>query len=180
MAKRVYAIAMRYAQALYELAKEQKSLDKWQEDLQDLSSLTEDASVAEFLSNPKIASARKHKVLAKLSNIDPLMLNLVDMLVATRRLGIMRAVSGEYNRLLNEARGVEDAIVTTAKPSSEADIGIIRQQLSKITGKKINVVTATDPGLIAGLKARIGDKLIDGSVSRRLVLLQNEISQGRI
>jgi F-type H+-transporting ATPase subunit delta len=108
------------------------------------------------------------------------MLNLVDMLVATRRLGIMRAISGEYNRLLNEARGVEDAIVTTAKPASEADTEIIRQQLSKITGKKINILTATDPGLIAGLKARIGDKLIDGSISRRLVLLQNEISQGRI
>ncbi|MFA5992010.1 MAG: F0F1 ATP synthase subunit delta, partial [Candidatus Doudnabacteria bacterium] len=69
MAKRVYAIAMRYAQALHELAKEQKSLDKWQEDLQNLSRLTEDASVDEFLSNPKIVSARKHAVLAKLSDI---------------------------------------------------------------------------------------------------------------
>jgi len=47
-----------------------------------------------------------------------------------------------------------------------------------MTGKKIMLETRVQPNILGGVVARVGDQVIDGSVERRLKLLQQQLLTG--
>ena len=91
MARRVYA--RRYSQAVFEIALDTKTLDRWQSDLRKIASMTEDTTVISFLESPKIHFDDKTRLLSEqLSDINPLALNLVYLLMARGRLSLKSAL----------------------------------------------------------------------------------------
>lgn len=175
------ALAMRYAKAAFGLAKEQGRLDKWHQDMKTLAGLGEDDRVLAFLESPRVRFDDKVRLLKEwLGDMNPLALNLICLLIAKGRMDIAADIAHEYERLLNSHRGIEQALVTTATPLSARDETRLKQLLGEMVGKKIILKTAVDPGLISGMTAGIGDKLIDGSTRSKLGALKRELSQGRI
>ncbi len=67
------------------------------------------------------------------------------------------------------------ADVTTAVPLDAAGEKMIQQQLSELVGKEVEIRTQVDPAIIGGMVARIGDNLIDGSVSNQLRRLHERL-----
>ena len=174
MARRVYA--KRYAQAVFEIALERKELDRWQSDLRKIASLGEEAIVVAFLESPKFHFDDKARLLSKwLGDINPLALNLVYLLVARGRLGMVGDIAGEYQRLLDNYRGIEPAEVTTAIPLGDEDKLRLGERLSAIVGKKVVLKSEVDSSLIGGIIARIGGKLLDGSTRSKLEALKGEL-----
>ena len=179
MARRV--VAMRYAQAAFYIAREKGRLDKWRRDLDMVARLAEDGEVLAFLENPRIHYDDKVKLLTgQLGDLDPLALNLVYLLIAKGRIGMIGEIAREYQQLLNSHRGIEQAEVTTAVPLSDEDAARLKIRLSEIVGKEIVLKTRVSPGLISGMVARVGDKLIDGSTRSKLNTLKRELGEGRI
>ncbi len=73
--------------------------------------------------------------------------------------------------LLEEAGGLpsaDKAEVISALPLSEAEQASIRKEVAARAGKGIGVAFQVDPDLLGGLKIRIGDRVIDGSVAGRV------------
>ncbi len=176
MARRGYA--KRYGQAVFEIALEKKELDRWQSDLQKIASLTEDAAVAAWLENPKVHLDLKLKLLPEqLGDISPLALNLAYLLVARGRLSMASGIADEYQRLLDSYRGVEQAEVITAVPLNEEEKKRLAERLGDIIGKKVELKTKVEPGVIGGVVARIGDKLLDASTSTKLLALKQELAR---
>jgi len=174
VARRVYA--KRYAQAVFEIALETKKLDKWQSDLQKITSIVEETAFQAFLESPKVHFDDKAKLLAeRLEDISPLALNLVLLLVARGRLSIIGDIVAEYQRLLDSYRGIEPAEVSAAIPLDEEDKRKLAQHLSVIVGKKVVLKSEVDPALIGGFVARVGDKLLDGSTRGKLAALKREL-----
>ncbi len=91
---------------------------------------------------------------------------------------MMGEVTAGFERRLMEKRGVERAEVATAVPLSEDDKARLIKRLSDIVGKKIVLKARVEPGLISGMVARIGDKLIDGSTASGLTALKRQLSEG--
>ena len=60
------------------------------------------------------------------------------------------------------------ALVTTATPLTEAQLDRLAAILSRGYGRPVRLNVELDPELIAGLKVKIGDEIIDGSVQSRL------------
>lgn len=179
MARKVLAI--RYAKAAFGLAEEQNQLDGWHQDLKTIAGLSEDGQVLAFLESPRVHFDDKVRLLKeRLGDLNPLVLNLVYLLIAKGRADIVADITREYERLLDSHRGVEQALVTTAARLSVQDEARLKQRLAEIVGKKIVLKTAVDPSLISGMMARVGDKLIDGSTRSKLGALKRELSQGRI
>ena len=179
MARRV--VAMRYAQAAFYIAREKGRLDKWRRDLDMVARLAEDGEVLAFLENPKIHYDDKVKLLTgQLGDLDPLALNLIYLLIAKGRIGMIGEIVREYQQLLNSHRGIEQAEVTTAVPLSDEDAARLKIRLGEIVGKEIVLKTRVNPGLISGMVARVGDKLIDGSTRSKLNTLKRELGEGRI
>jgi F-type H+-transporting ATPase subunit delta len=90
------------------------------------------------------------------------------MLIERNRFEIAPDMLEVYRDLLLAAQGIAIADVTTAVELTPAEQEQVGQQLADIIGRKIEMRLHVDPSLIGGLVARVGDQLIDGSVSTQL------------
>ncbi|MEL7562105.1 F0F1 ATP synthase subunit delta [Dehalogenimonas sp. 4OHTPN] len=181
MAKSAYALALRYGQAVFEIAAEHQNFNTWRDNLETLVRMVQDKDVLSFLENPRISIAKKRQVLEpKLKGVNPMAVNLLYLLAERSGLGMMPYIYADYNRRLDDLRGVAHATVTAAVPLSDAETAEIREKLGKMFGKHIEITARLDQSLLGGVVARVGDKVIDGSVSRRLQNLKREINQARL
>jgi F-type H+-transporting ATPase subunit delta len=169
----------RYSQAVFEMALETKEFDRWQSDLRQIASLAENATVIAFLESPKIRFDYKARVLsAQLEGISPLALNLAYLLVTKGRLSMIGDIADNYQRLLDNYHGIEQAEVTTAVPLDDRDKQRLAEHLSAIVGKKVALKTEVDPRLIGGIITRTGGKLLDSSTRSKLSELKRELAGG--
>jgi F-type H+-transporting ATPase subunit delta len=174
VAKRAYP--RRYAQAVFEIALDKSELDKWAADLQKIGSLQEDVSLVAWLESPKFPFEDKIRLLAtQLGDVNPMVLNLVYLLVAKESLGMVGDIYDEYQRLVDNYHGLEHAEVTTAVPLDDKDAQRLSERLGTLVGKKVVLKTKVAPQLLGGIVARIGGKLLDGSTRSRLLSLKKEI-----
>ncbi len=178
MARKVYA--RRYSEAIFKIALEKKELDRWQSDLSKIASLGEDAAIVSLLENPRLHFDSKAEFLSeRLSEINPLALNLVYLLITRGKLKIAGDIADEYRRLLDSYRGIEQAEVTTVIPLDDEYEQKLTEHLGAIVGKKVVLKSEVDSRLIGGIVARIGDKLIDGSTRSKLAALREELAGTR-
>jgi len=174
VARKVYA--KRYAQAVFEIARETDELDRWQSDLEKIARLGGDAALNAFWVSPKVHFEEKTKLLSEqLGDINPLALNLAYLLVDRGRLGIIGDIAEKYHSLLNDYYGIEQAEVTTATPLDDEDKLKLAEQLGMVVDKKVVLEAEVNPGVIGGIIIRIGGKLIDGSILNKLVALKRGI-----
>lgn len=175
MARRAYA--RRYAQAVFQIAVEQGELDRWQSDLRKIASLSEDVAFVKLIEDPRLHFDEKAKLMSEqLGDINPLALNLVYLMVARSRLGMGSEIAGEYQRLLDNYRGIEPAEVITAVTLDDEEKRMLEKRLSDVVGKKVVIEAKVDPSLVGGIVARVGGKLLDGSTHSRLEALKREVS----
>lgn len=170
------ASVRRHAQAAFQIALEREELDVWRGDLEMISEAVRDPIVLAFLENPRVHFSEKMKILNQyLEGINPLAMNLALLLVARGRLGLVEGLVVEYNRLVDEHRGIAHAEVATAVPLEPEEKDKLVRRLGDMVGKEIALTTRVDPSLIGGLVARVGDKLIDGSTRSRLLALRESL-----
>ena len=170
------ASARRHAQAAFQIALERGELDVWRGDLEVISEAIKDPILLTFLETPRIHFSEKMRILSqRLEGINPLAMNLALLLVAKGRLGLAQDLVVEYNRLVDEHRGIAHAEVVTAVPLEPEEKDKLVSRLGDMVGKKIALTTRVDHSLIGGLMARVGDKLIDGSTKSRLLALRESL-----
>ena len=175
MAKKAHA--RRYAKAVFEIAIERQELDKWQSDLEKIAILGQDTAVVALLENPKLRFDDKAKLLVGvLGDISPLALNLVYLLVARGRLNMAADIAAHYQQMLDSYRGIERADVITAIPLDDEDKLRLEARLGTMVDKKVVIEKEVDVNLLGGIVARMGGKLLDGSVRSKLAALKKEIS----
>ena len=179
MARRAYA--RRYAQAVFEIALETGELDRWQSDLRKIISVVGDAAFMALLESPKFHFDDKARLLSeRLEGVNPLALNLVRLLVTKGKLGMIGDIADEYQRLVDNYRGIEGAEVaevTTAIPLDDEDKIKLAQRLTSLVGKPVVLKPKVDSSLIGGVIIRVGDKLIDGSIRNKLLALKRDLER---
>lgn len=169
--------AKRYAQAVFSIALEKNELDRWHSDLKKVAVLGRDARIVTLLQNPKFPSDIRAGILAEqLKDVSPLVLNLIQLLLARRSLSMSSAIADEYERLLYKHRGIEKAKVTTAIPLSDEEKQELTERIGAIIGKKVVLESEVKPDLIGGIVVRIGGKLLDGSTRNKLLALRRELA----
>ncbi len=170
------ASGKRYAQAAFELAMERNELESWQVSLRKIAELSTDEAFTALVENPKLPFEVKKSLLEeRLSDANPLALNLACLLVSKGRLGIAGDVLHGYDHLLDAHRGIEHAEVITALSLAEKDKERLSSQLGDMVNRKVIVDAVVDSSVIGGFKAKIGDMLIDGSVRNKLEILRKSL-----
>ncbi len=171
------AYARRYAQAVFEIALEKKELEQWQSDMEKVATLVQDPAIKAVLENPKLVPGDRVRLLAeRLQDVSPLALNLVRLLVTRGYLGMIAEIADDYRRLVDNYHGIEQAEVITAIPLDDEDKLKVAKYLGDVVGKKVVLKSSVDPGLVGGIMARIGDKLLDGSTRSKLAALKKELA----
>jgi F-type H+-transporting ATPase subunit delta len=169
--------AKRYAQAVFDLAREKGSFDQWQSDLGRLAALVSDSGASSYLESPKVSVEDKQKLLtAALSGASPEIGNLARLLLQRNRIEIAPEIAEIFSESVLAERGIAIAEVTTAEPLDAEGQRVVREQLSRMVGKEIELRMKTDPAIIGGIVARVGDQLIDGSVINQLRRLRARLA----
>ena len=168
-----WVAAKRYAQAIFDIAREKNGLDKWLADLDVVLSALKDPELAAILQNPKVGLVVKMRLVAEgFSGISPLVLNLVYYLITRDRLWAIEQIASEFHRLVDAHQGIERGEVTTVVDLSAQEVEQIAQQLSQVIGKKVFLNSKVDPQILGGLVVRIGDKILNGSTRSKLASLR--------
>ena len=171
----------RHAQAVFQIALERNELERWQSDLRIIGERLQAPQLVGLLENPKVPFGEKRRIVQTVcAEISPLAMNLVLLLVARNRLGILDELIAEYGHLVDAHQGREHAEVTTAVSLEEREKQMIETKLSEVLQKEVVVSTRVDPEIVGGMVVRIGDQLIDGSIHARLQSLKRSLIEAEV
>ncbi|CUH95493.1 hypothetical protein P22_1564 [Propionispora sp. 2/2-37] len=171
-------LAVKYAQALFELASEQQRPDEVAAQLHMVvETVTEHQELATLLYHPRIPATAKKETISKIfsQELTESVYRFLMLLIDKHREAILPAIEEEYTKFVNETNHVMEAMVTTAMPLAASEEAALSAKLSRVTGKKVILRTTIDQAIIGGIIVKMGDKLIDGSVVRQLQVLKNSL-----
>jgi len=165
-------VAERYANALFELASDQKSVPAVEADLDRFAGLlTESPDLLRLVRSPVFSSDEQLRAISTIlekDQIGGLVANLVKVAAANRRLFVVPAMIAAFKRMSARARGEVSAEVTSAAPLTEGQSSELKAVLTASLGKNVTLVAHVDPALIGGLIVKVGSRMIDGSLRTKL------------
>jgi F-type H+-transporting ATPase subunit delta len=169
--------AIRYAEAVFQVARDNQSYDLWLRELGELDQVLADPLAARVLTNPAVPQDRKENILTEaLPDLSPPVRRFLGLLLHRGQLELLPRIVGNLRQLIDEARGLETATVTTAVPLDRPERELVAERLARWTGKMIQLEERVDPALIGGVIAQVGDEIIDGSVRGRLERLRRALA----
>ena len=149
-------VAARYATALFDLAKDAKSLPAVESDLDAL-----DVALAE---NDAL-------------KLSPVVGSTLGLMAQKRRLPVVPALIEAVRAMIADEKGEITAHVSAAKALTAAQEKSLAATLKKSTGKDVKIKTTVDASLIGGLIVKVGSKMIDSSIKSKLSNLQNVMKE---
>ncbi|HWQ27297.1 MAG TPA: F0F1 ATP synthase subunit delta [Chlorobaculum sp.] len=168
----------RYASALLDVAVDGNFLERVTEDLQKIDEvLSQSRELLHALRSPLINGDKKSRLLEEIfrNEIGEKTMLFIKLLAHKKRAGVLPGVINEFTTLLDEKNGVINADVKSAIKLSDDQARDLVNGLSVRTGKKIRAKISLDEALIGGVTVKIGDTILDGSVSHQLQLLRKTL-----
>lgn len=173
--------AERYAQALFELAKDESSLDTVANDLAALVALIgENKDLARLVNSPVIGREQKAAAMAEIlekAGAAQLVRNFVGLAARNRRLFLLPQIGKAFSQLLAKHRGEISAEVKTAHPLTDAQLADLKATLKSAYGKDPLLNVTVDPALLAGLVVKVGSRMIDSSLKTKLNALKTVLTE---
>jgi len=172
----------RYAEAAFEVAERDGTVDAWRSELEVAASLAGDERALEVLANPAIPGERRAEALGEMlgERVSKPVQNLVQLMLRRGRIDELPRVAAEFRRLDDARQGVIHATATAAGELTKDEVRAITARLEQQTGGHVSLDVEVDPSLLGGLIVRVGDRLIDGSVRGRLERLRNQLISGAL
>jgi F-type H+-transporting ATPase subunit delta len=164
-------VAIRYAKALFDQAKEQNILEKIHTDIQLLHDTVKmHSELRAVLANPIIPGKNKHAIIKQLftDKVDNLTINFLDFVIDKSRANQLYEMYHQFFKLYQEERNIVKAEVVSSVALSEENQKNLHSILEKQLNKTVILILKTDPELIGGFVVRVGDRQVDASLARKL------------
>ncbi len=162
----------RYATALFELARDAKSIDETGDDLNRFAALLDGSEDLTRLVRSPVYSAedqaRAVSAVMKEANISGLAANFVGLVTENRRLFAVRDMISAYHKLVAAERGEVSAEVTSAETLSADQKNKLKEALKAQVGRDVIMEEKVDPGILGGLIVKVGSRMVDNSLRTKL------------
>ncbi|MGI6225641.1 MAG: F0F1 ATP synthase subunit delta [Peptococcales bacterium] len=171
-------VSKRYAQALLQIAQEKNAIDIYEKEINEiLAGINADEHFKNIWFSERITTYDKREVILKVfqGKVSQIIINFLMVLIDKNREAILPEIFEEYKKLADITRNIIDAEVRSAVNLTDKDYNELVAKLSAMSGKNVRLRVVIDPTLIGGLVVRIGDKVIDGSVVKRLAIMQKNL-----
>jgi F-type H+-transporting ATPase subunit delta len=166
------AVSERYANALFDLAREQGSLDKTDKALTAFAAaMVQSADLDRLVRSPVFSAAEQSAGLAAVLNalgIAGLTHDFLLVLVRNRRLFVIGAIIRAFRERLARERGEVEAEVASAVQLSKAQEQALADVLRQTVGRTPKLNVRVDPALLGGLVVKVGSRMIDTSIRTKL------------
>lgn len=179
----VLKVASRYAKSLLDLSKEQGSLEEVLRDVRSFQKALENRDLLLLTKSPIVTADKKQAIFAKLfeGNFNKLTMSFFDIILRKGREIHLPEIASSFIDQYNRLKGITKVQITSATKLTEKALETIRTKLiaSDITDESIEFTTVVDPSIIGGIIIKIGDKLYDASVQRKLNDLKKDFSENK-
>jgi F-type H+-transporting ATPase subunit delta len=180
----ISGMAGRYAGALFELALEEKAVDKVKADLEQFDALVASSpDLTRLVRSPVFGVDEQLKALSAIldkAGISGIAANFLRVITTNRRLFTVRSMIKGYRALVAKHRGEVSAEVTVAAKLSDENLDALKSALKSVTGgKDINLDIKVEPAIIGGLIAKVGSRMIDSSLRTKLNAIKFAMKEAR-
>lgn len=169
-------LAMRYATAAFDVAAEERALDRLASDFAALKSLLpRSPELVQLVRSPVISrdqQAAGMDAVLKAAGAADLTRKLILLLAKKRRLFILADVIASFERLLARHRGEIAADVTAARELSDTETAELRRILKDRFGREPRLTMHVDPALLGGIVLKVGSRMINSSLRSKLEALR--------
>ena len=164
----IATIARPYAEALFKAsAADLSTVAAW---VEELAVIAANPQLQQFADSPKVSVAQVFDVVAGVAKtpLNEPAKNFLRTVIANGRLSVLPEIAAQFRALKNAQSGASDAVVYSAFPIDEAGLRTVAESLERRFGRKLTTRVELDPSLIGGIRAVVGDEVLDTSVKARL------------
>ncbi|HEY0233818.1 MAG TPA: F0F1 ATP synthase subunit delta [Afipia sp.] len=177
----VSGVSGRYATALFELARDSKSVDAVKSDLDKFSALLNDSpDLVRLVRSPVFTAEAQGKALAAIldkAGIKGVAANFLQVLTANRRLFVVSDVIRAFGALVARFKGEATADVTVAEKLSDKNLDALKAALKSVSGKDVTLNVKIDPSIIGGLVVKLGSRMVDSSLRTKLNSIKHAMKE---
>lgn len=175
------AIAARYAKALFEVSLKEADPRVVEEQVAAFVELmTAHRELQQALTNPSVPATKKQALVQTLVDrqqaVSVVKRTLV-LLASRDRLTLLPDLLASYRERLLAREGIVRAEITTSAPLSPERQKEIERSLVATTGKRVTMTIRVDPSIIAGVIAKVGGVVYDGSVATQLRMIKGAMTE---
>lgn len=171
-------IAKNYADALFELGERSGETERYAQLMNGFGAvLTEEPEIRVVLESPRVPKEKKlailQNVFASLAPVE--FTRFLHAVVRRGRHGLFPDIAEQYSQLVDEKLGRVRVAVTLAREPDDKLVATIRDQLSAAIGKAVIPTFYTKEEILGGVILRVGDRIMDGSLRRKMKALRKRL-----
>ena len=178
--ERFHAVELVYAQALLELAQSESKVESIAAEVAQVKELlARDGDVLRLLASRVLSHEERDAAFVKSfqGKISDLLFRFVRVLIRRDRFDEFPGIAAAFLNLVDKIHGRIDVHAFVALPMTEQAQNSITSRIKELSGRDVRLSQHVDPSLIGGLKLRVGDEMIDGSVVTQLRLIEQKLME---
>ena len=166
---------------MFELARDEKSIDAVKADLDRFDALLGDsADLKRLVRSPVFSADTQLKALIAVldrAGITGIAANFLKVLTRNRRLFAITDVIRAFRALVAKFKGEASADVTVAERLSDRNLDALKTALKSVTGKDVALNVKVDPSIIGGLVVKLGSRMVDSSLRTKLNSIKHAMKE---
>lgn len=178
---RLSGVALRYAEALFDLAVENGALEAVERDLLGVkASIAASADFRSFLGSPVYDAEEKSRAIdaiAAAAGVSALTRNFLGVIARNRRLFSLEQTIEAFRQRLAAYRGEVTAEATAAAALSDDQARRLRGEIEGLVGKAVKLDLKVDPELLGGMVVKVGSQMFDSSLRTKLNRLKSVMKE---
>ena len=166
-----------YAEAIFEIAKDEQSLDLWVDDLSKVVAAMQEETVRILINSPDLSQRNKAEIFVSLfkDEISKKVSNFVLVIGQANRLRLLEKVLENFKNLVASEKNQKNVTIASSYVLDQDQTERIKIALQKRTGSEIKVSAEIDKSLIGGIKISYEDQVIDLSLKNKLEALKAQL-----
>ena len=173
-------IVKKYAKALYKVAVKENDINQISTRLHRIKSILKSVpKLSQLLSTRRVQVQDKMIIMKNIlgNKISDIEMDLMVLLIEKGHIILFGEVIKHFDYLLDKDSEVIKVLITSSSKISDGEVQRISTNIENNIQKKVNITTETDASIIGGLKLRVGNTLIDGSIYSRLQKIRETLIQ---
>ena len=175
-------MAGRYAQALFDLAKDSQTTDKVADDLSTFKRMIDESDdLRRFLKSPTFSADEQVKALGALlqtAGVAGTAANFLKLVATKRRLFALEDMIRNYTKLNDAEKGVARAQVTVAEPLKDAHVLALKDAIASVAGTSdVAIDIKVDPSIIGGMIVKLGSRMVNSSLKTKLNMIRTRMKE---
>ena len=166
-----------YAEASFEIAEQDNSVDSWIKDLALISTSFQDSLIQALIDTPDISQREKAEKFVSIfeGEVSAKTINFLKTLGQANRLKILDNIILNFLELVSKKRNQKNVVVSSAFELESDQLEKIKLAMQKRLGADIIITSAVDKTLIGGMKISYEDQVIDLSLKNKLESLKTQL-----